>query len=409
MSLTVLIDLDDTLLLNFSSAVMPAYLKALSHYIPDVAPDLLLKELMSATKKMMQNKSPKFTLEQVFDQHFYPGLGIPKQELVETLNRFYTEVFPTLRKLTEPNPEAIRIVDFAFEQGFQVAIATNPLFPKIATQQRLDWAGLSSDKYPFSLVSTFETFHFAKPEPAYYMEILTQTGWLNQQAVMIGDNYNFDIEPADQIGLAAFWLNAKKAEQNKSFQNTYSRTGAYAEIIPWLKQISTECDRLEIHSQAGLSSVLQATPAGLSTITSGLDPSSWKYRPKSDEWSITEIVCHLRDIDREINLPLLKSVLQIEDISPIEIDLNPFMNETNYYRENGSGALSEFVEIRTELLALLSTISGDDWNQVMRHAISGPTTTKDMVAFIAKHDQTHIQQVFAALQNGKARKKAPKG
>ncbi|MFB2351719.1 HAD family hydrolase, partial [Priestia megaterium] len=72
-----------------------------------------------------------------------------------------------MQSVTQVRPEAVDFVDWAFAQGYTIAIATNPLFPRTAIEQRLAWAKLPVDKYPFKIVSSYEGFHFAKPNPAF--------------------------------------------------------------------------------------------------------------------------------------------------------------------------------------------------------------------------------------------------
>ena len=72
-------------------------------------------------------------------------------------------------------------------------IATNPLFPRTAIYQRLEWAGLPPDKYPFSLIPSYETFHFAKPNPTYFAEFLTISGWPDGPMIMVGNDLEHDI------------------------------------------------------------------------------------------------------------------------------------------------------------------------------------------------------------------------
>ena len=44
-------------------------------------------------------------------------------------------------------------------------------------------------------------------------------------------------------------------------------------------------------------------------LTEGLAPEEWLRRPAPDEWSVTEIICHLRDVGREIHLSRLQSLI----------------------------------------------------------------------------------------------------
>ena len=49
------------------------------------------------------------------------------------------------------------------EMGYPLVLATNPIFPRVATMQRIDWAGL--DVEDFELVTVYENFNYSKPNP----------------------------------------------------------------------------------------------------------------------------------------------------------------------------------------------------------------------------------------------------
>ena len=93
----------------------------------------------------------------------------------------------------------------AFARGLAVIIATNPLFPTTAIEQRLAWAGVPVDEYPYALVTTYENMHAAKPQPAYYREILAAIDCPPDRALMVGDDWKNDIAPAAAVGLHTFW------------------------------------------------------------------------------------------------------------------------------------------------------------------------------------------------------------
>ena len=79
MTLTLLLDLDDTLLSNDIDTFLPAYLKALGkHLIDYVAPDKMVQNLLAATQVMLSNNSATLSLEHSFDQAFYPAIGRTK-------------------------------------------------------------------------------------------------------------------------------------------------------------------------------------------------------------------------------------------------------------------------------------------------------------------------------------------
>ena len=87
-----------------------------------------------------------------------------------------------------------------------MAIATNPLFPLKAIQHRLRWAGLPPEKYPFALVTSYETLHFTKETVAYYPEMLDQLGWPDDPAIMVGDDIEREVKPTQAAGMPVFWV-----------------------------------------------------------------------------------------------------------------------------------------------------------------------------------------------------------
>jgi len=76
MSLTLLFDLDDTLLDTNLEAFVPAYFQALSKHIENrVTPDIMLRALISGMNLMNESADPTRTLQEVFETDFYAKLG----------------------------------------------------------------------------------------------------------------------------------------------------------------------------------------------------------------------------------------------------------------------------------------------------------------------------------------------
>ncbi len=203
----IFFDLDDTLLGNSMEAFMPAYLRALTrhaaHLIP---PERLISELMRGTQAMDANDGAGLTNEEAFAAVFFPAMGYERADLEPLFRRFYAEEFPKLRALTQPRPEARFLVEWAFERSLQVVIATNPLFPRTAIEQRLDWAGVPVTEYDYALVTTYEDMHATKSHPAYYREILARLGREPRECLMVGDNWEWDVANAASVGIPAYWI-----------------------------------------------------------------------------------------------------------------------------------------------------------------------------------------------------------
>ncbi len=203
----VLFDLDNTLLGNSMETFVPAYFRALTDYVSHLVPLEQLREgLAQATAAMNANSSYELTNEDLFAQVFYPALECERATLEPVLERFYAEEFPRLESLTRRRPSARRLVEWAFRRGFQVVIATNPFFPRIAVEERLAWADVPVSTFDYDLVTTYETMHATKAQPAYYREIVERLSRAPDECLMVGDSWEFDILPAAAVGIDTYWI-----------------------------------------------------------------------------------------------------------------------------------------------------------------------------------------------------------
>lgn len=400
MPTTLLLDLDDTLLETNMDVFIPAYFKALSAALAEkVAPEVMIPALTGGTKAMMVNMDPALTLREVFDAYFFPKLGLDRITLQTAIDRFYDEIFPTLSVLTKPIPDAVRLVDWAFAQGFRVVIATNPFFPLKAVQHRLRWAGLPPEKYPYALVTSYETFHFTKETVAYYPEVLAQLGWPEDPAVMVGDDIEREVKPTQAAGLPVFWVRKSGEVSAESvgvpLGSPGSRTGqgTLESFRGWLEKADPETLKVSIKTPQALLANLRSTPAAIATLVASLSPDAWRSQPAPAEWCLTEIICHLRDVEREVNLPRIRKLMAEENPFLAGEATDRWVEERHYAKQDGSQALTDFVVARKEALDLLNGLQSE-WSRTARHAIFGPTSLLELTGFVAGHDRAHVQQIW---------------
>jgi len=203
----LLLDLDDTLFGNSMDTFIPAYFQALTEFVADlVPPDLLIEQLLRATRTMGANDGSGPSNAEVFAAAFYPALPVPREEIEPVLERFYLIAFPRLRSLTQRRPAAPKIIEWARSCGLQVAVATNPLFPQTAIEQRLDWAGVPVERWAYELVTCYENCHATKSHSAYYQRILDQLGRRPAECLMVGDNWSWDVVQPAELGIPAYWI-----------------------------------------------------------------------------------------------------------------------------------------------------------------------------------------------------------
>ncbi|MFN8485449.1 MAG: HAD family hydrolase [Anaerolineae bacterium] len=230
---TLIFDLDDTLLINPIDRFLAAYLHALSAYLAAYVPaDRLIPQLMRSTQEMVGNRDPGRTNQAVFAASFYPALGLSEMEMSPILAQFYDEEFPKLQVYTEPVAAVPPLLTDAAARGYGLVVATNPIFPLRAIQHRIAWAGVAD--VPWLYVTSYETMHFAKPHPEYYLEILDRIGRNAERCLMVGDNLVNDIAPAKAVGMRTFWVTDDAA---KGAGETGQAGADYTGTLDDLKQL----------------------------------------------------------------------------------------------------------------------------------------------------------------------------
>ena len=226
----VLFDLDGTLLDLDIGVLLPPYIEALAaHLAHMVPPEQFVPSLMQASEEMMANDGQD-TNQAVFDRAFFPALGRSRQELEPFFTDFYANEYPKLRPLARRKPEARRAVQTAFEQGCDVVIATNPLFPRAAIEQRMEWAGVAG--LPFRLVTTYENSRAAKPNLLYFEQILKAIGHPAQACLVVGDE-DMDMVAA-HLGCATFLVPSARTELEPTTPEPTYR-GTLADLITLLE------------------------------------------------------------------------------------------------------------------------------------------------------------------------------
>jgi FMN phosphatase YigB (HAD superfamily) len=386
----VLLDLDDTLLENDMQVFLQAYLARLGAFMSDRIPsDQFIPHLLRATQQMLENREPARTLQETFAANFYPALDTTEETLRPRLEQFYRSEFPSLHVLTRRRPEASSLVRQLIDAGLQVVVATNPLFPRVAVEERLAWAGLPVDSVPFTLVTSYEHMHSAKPRLAFYAEILGRIGIPPAEAAMIGNDALEDIAPARRLGMAVFHLNEKPEPPFPG--------GDLTQAGLWLEHAAEETDPEAIKQRDAVLARAHAHLGAVLSMTAGLDRTGWSDRPAPGSWAPVEIVCHMRDAEAEVNLPRLQTILENDNPFLPGASMDEWAQQRGYLGQSPREALEAFVEARQTTLRRLNALDPRQWTRRARHALLGPTDLCEVMAVATEHDLLHLAQLRAAI------------
>ena len=202
---TVFFDLDGTLLPMDMEEFVNTYLDLLARKLGPHGYDArhLVAAVWAGTRAMVENDGSK-TNEEVFWADFCHIFGEQARKDLPLFEEFYAADFAGARTVCRFAPQAAEVIGLLKEQGVRLVLATNPLFPSIATRQRIRWAGLEPGD--FELVTTYENSRFCKPNPEYYRELLDKLGVEPGECLMVGNDVQEDILPAASIGMQTFLL-----------------------------------------------------------------------------------------------------------------------------------------------------------------------------------------------------------
>jgi FMN phosphatase YigB (HAD superfamily) len=333
---------------------------------------------------MTKNEHPGQMLEEVFAEHFYAPLGINRENCQDDLRRFYQEEYPKLRPISRQDPETRKLIEWCKQQQFTLAMATNPLFPKTASQQRTEWAGL--DITDFEFITTYDDFHFTKPNLTYYAECLGRLGWPNKPAAMVGDDFNFDILPAETLGMNTFWV-------TDDHPSNHSAAGQLSAVKSFLEIAQTSAPFSPDGSIQSHQAILRSTPAVFGTWLRQYQSDTLHYKPADHEWSLAEVLWHLADYEKEVFYPQWQSLLSHPDKAIAPVDTSQWAKERDYQHRTVSEAFEQFIQTRLASLLAIEDLVQRQWlDRHVNHAVFSRTTIRELITFASKHDRLHLRQ-----------------
>jgi len=212
---TVLFDLDGTLVPMDQDLFVKDYFGRISAKLAPIGydPRQLIEMIWRGTGAMIQNTGTR-TNEDMFWEVARSNYGDRILQDKYLFDEFYETEFDKVRAVCGFNPAAAETVYRLKEAGYQVALATNPIFPARATQWRIEWAGLKPSD--FALYTTYENINYSKPNPDYYREICRKLDVQPEECLMVGNDVDDDMV-AQTVGMQVFLLTdclINKSQQN---------------------------------------------------------------------------------------------------------------------------------------------------------------------------------------------------
>jgi FMN phosphatase YigB (HAD superfamily) len=199
---TVFFDLDGTLLPLEMDAFMASYMSKIGILATmDGGFDPAL--LHRGFHYMMSDTHPNITNRDAFFAYMQEHAGVSEMALQEQLTVFYGESFDGLQAFTRTEPISAEVICMLKAKGYRLVLATNPVFPRMATEKRIAWAGLETSD--FDHITTYDNANSTKPHLSYYREILSRLCLSGAQCYMVGNSVEEDLCAAE-LGFDVFLL-----------------------------------------------------------------------------------------------------------------------------------------------------------------------------------------------------------
>ena len=225
----ILFDLDGTLINVDLKRFVPEYLKLLASTVSHlIRQSKFISKLLIASEAVNKNDG-SITNEEVFENTFFPLIGYTREEINPLFDKFYEEDFSKLRQYTRQKPAARRVMEYVFEKGYIVVIATTPLLPETAMRQRLQWAGVADFQY--HLITSIENSYSNKPNLSYYQSICDYIDIPAEECLMVGDEAKDMV--AANLGIKTYLVKSDNTEMTPDIPEP-NYQGTLADLVDLL-------------------------------------------------------------------------------------------------------------------------------------------------------------------------------
>jgi DinB family protein len=142
--------------------------------------------------------------------------------------------------------------------------------------------------------------------------------------------------------------------------------------------------------------VQAATAQKLERLIEGVPTSELRKRPAADKWSVSEIVAHLDDAEIVTGFRM-RMILGAPGASIAAYNQDSWVTSGHYEMRDPHKSFEQFRVAREANLALLKSLTPEQWKHYGMHSERGQETIEHMVRMAAGHDINHLQQIERIL------------
>jgi len=143
--------------------------------------------------------------------------------------------------------------------------------------------------------------------------------------------------------------------------------------------------------------VQAATAKKLEKLIKGVPAAKLRKRPAPDKWSVSEILAHLADAEI-VGGFRMRLILGAPGTPVAAFDQDSWVISGHYEKRDPRKSVEQFRVVREANLALLKSLTSEQWKHYGMHAQRGQETIEHVVRMFAGHDINHLQQVEGILR-----------
>lgn len=232
----IMFDLDGTLLPmdqdSFVKFYMPLLAKAYIKAGVELDPSAFIKAVWAGYEAMVKNDGTR-TNREAFWSYIDGRIPVDPKKSEQIAIDFYAGDFNQAIQATSPSSVADQIVKTAKSKGIETYLATNPVFPRCATMNRIKWAGLDAED--FRVITTYEGCRYCKPSIEYYEEILGTFELKPEECLMVGNDVEEDLA-VRKLGVKTY-LVTDTMENKKRLPIESEYTGTLTELLKFVEEL----------------------------------------------------------------------------------------------------------------------------------------------------------------------------
>jgi hypothetical protein len=142
--------------------------------------------------------------------------------------------------------------------------------------------------------------------------------------------------------------------------------------------------------------VQAATVKKLERLIKGVPTAKLRKRPAPDKWSVSEILAHLSETEIAGGFRM-RMILGAPGTPVAAYDQDAWVVSGHYAKRDPRKSLELFRAVREGNLALLKSLTPDQWKHYGMHAERGKETIEHTVRMFAGHDLNHLKQIEEIL------------